>query len=230
MEHTNQNSVLTELNGNSIREPRPPSLLTPPVKSKYNLRERKPRPAKRVTRSASTRAKRRQTTDDEKAPENRSPHPADPLLSALPTTYDSDTVTELLETSEEEEKDENTYPTTPQPPNPERYPTLMSFVLRDTFRKRYGAGWEVMYEDPSTRQALRAELRNHLADEINHSVLGFETTPPKPGHDRIPCQCYLHKYFGADRRLTFPDCRTQPCHDGQYQGPDSPTSEPDGHH
>ena len=175
-----------------------------------------------MTKSATTRAKKQQITVKEEFPENRSPHPANPLLSALPTTYDSDTVTELLETSEEEENDRTDRPTTPQPPNPEKYPTLMSFVLRDIFRKRYGEGWKVMYEDQSTRQALRAELRNHLADEINHSVFGFATTSPESSQDRIPCQCYLHKYFGADKRLTFPDCWIQPHHDGQHRGPSSP--------
>ena len=59
---------------------------------------------KRVTRSATARARRQlQITDDPADSNEQPPSPANPLLSAATTTYDSDTIAELLESSEEED-------------------------------------------------------------------------------------------------------------------------------
>ena len=73
-----------------------------------------------------------------------------------------------------------------------------------------------MYNDSDTRRALRAELRNHLADEINYATYDFAAPPPEISQKENQCKCYLHKYFHADVRLTFPDCYLQHHHDGHH--------------
>ena len=99
--------------------------------------------------------------------------------------------------------------------------SLIGFALRDFFRRRFGAGWHIMYSDSNTRRALRAELRNHLADEINHATYDFTAPPPEISQKDNQCKCYLHKYFHADVRLTFPDCYLQYHHNG-HQDQDVP--------
>ena len=79
-----------------------------------------------------------------------------------------------------------------------------------------------MYNDPDTRQTLKIELRNHLADEINYATFDFAAPPPEASQKRSQCKCYLHKYFHADVRLTFPDCYLQHHHDGHQSEESSP--------
>ena len=210
MDESNHNAVLTDLTGNVPHQSPTTNLSTAP---RYNLRTRKRQPPKRMSKAAATRASKRLAADKKECPKEP------PTLRTPPTTPDSDTVAELLETSEEEE---DFRPYRPQPPNPEEFPSIMAFVLRDTCRRRYGAEWETKYNDPSTRQALRAEVRNHLAEEIEHSVFVFPTAARRDTHDSLPCQCYLHKYFGADKRLKFPNCHLQPRQEG-HQPENSPT-------
>ena len=199
MDESNHNAVLTDLTGNTKHQSPTAKLPTAP---RYNLRTRRRQPLKRMSKAAATRASKRLAANSVKCPRES------PTLRTPPTTPDSDTVAELLETSEEEEE---CCSYKPQPPKPEEYPSIMTFVLRDTCRRRYGAEWETNYNDPSTRQALRAEVRNHLAEEIEHSTF---VSPAAIYRDtNIPCQCYLHKYFGADKRLTFPNCHLQPRQD-----------------
>ena len=186
--------IVDDSTGNKPHRTTLTTLSTPP---RYNLRTRKRQPPKRMSKVAAIRASKRLAAAKTEPPAPRT----------LPTTPDSDAVTELLETSEEED---DFHPNRPHPPKPEEFPSIMAFVLRDTCRKRYGSEWEAMYSDLNIRQALRTEVRNFLAEEIEHSTFVFAITPHSETQDSLPCQCYLHKYFGADKRLTFPNCHLQP--------------------
>ena len=76
-----------------------------------------------------------------------------------------------------------------------------------------------MYNDSDTRRALKAELKKHLAEEISHAT--FNTIAPSLNAKQTSnqCECYLHKYFHADVRLTFPDCYLQ-YHHNDHQDQD----------
>ena len=89
----------------------------------------------------------------------------------------------------------------------------LGFALRDSIRRRFGAEWLNTYNNSVIRRALRAELRSHLADEIDCAIFDFTAPLHEASRERSQCRCYLHKYFHADARLTFLDCYLQRHHD-----------------
>ena len=88
----------------------------------------------------------------------------------------------------------------------------IGLALQESFRRQFGVWWRKKYDDPDTRRTLKVELKKHLVEEISHATF-ISINPPSETKQRSHrCECYLHKYFHADVRLTFPDCYLQHHH------------------
>ena len=89
---------------------------------------------------------------------------------------------------------------------------------RPLCRARYGRDWKAAYEFPDIREHVLEDLRRTLCREIRAAYLD----PDKACSSQRPenqarCPCYLHRYFGADEDIRFPNCpgNNEPRHKGQ---------------
>ena len=84
---------------------------------------------------------------------------------------------------------------------------MEALLLRDIFRARYGNDWKEAYQFPDVREHVLEELRIKICQEIREAYLNADMnyTSNHPG-SQTRCPCYLHKYFGADEDIRFPNC------------------------
>ena len=100
-----------------------------------------------------------------------------------------------------------------------------ALLLRDVFRTQYGKDWREAYEFPDVREHVLEELRTQLCKEIRTAYLNPDLAcTSTQSRSLANCPCYLHKYFGADEDIRFPNCpqegETQPRQ--QFRGTRSP--------
>ena len=84
---------------------------------------------------------------------------------------------------------------------------MEALLLCDTFRARYGNDWKEAYMFPDVREHVLEELCIKLCQEVREAYLHADRdyTSNRPG-SLARCPCYLHKYFGADKDIRFPNC------------------------
>ena len=102
--------------------------------------------------------------------------------------------------------------------------SCIGLALQEFFRRRFGIWWRREHDNPDTRRALKVELKKHLAEEIRHATFNTLTLPGNARRTNTTCKCYLHEYFHADVRLTFPDCYIQHHHKDQQDQDAAPAS------
>ena len=96
------------------------------------------------------------------------------------------------------------------PPLPVPFPrgsSTEALLLRDVLRTRYGNDWRKAYEFPDVREHVLEELRTQLCEEIRTAYLNADPAYTSTQSGSLAnCPCYLHKYFGVDEDIRFPNC------------------------
>ena len=77
-------------------------------------------------------------------------------------------------------------------------------LTQEVFRNKFGSKWREAFEFPDVREQVLEDLRTELSQEIRTAFLNPNLTHTSTRPQ--PCPCYLHKYFGADPDIRFPNC------------------------